>query len=183
MVFRDQRLVCQECGRTFFFTVTDQRRLADQVGEENIEAPQMCPTCRRSSSAPVSAPPQAQELTEPVEPARPVELFSPEEREPRAEVVKEPRRGAQDAPIVEVDDFPLQEEGVELKLIGEVKWFNRKKGYGFVTMADGEEVFFHRSDVAGGQLAKIRDGITVEFQVRRTAKGMEAFNVGILPPQ
>jgi CspA family cold shock protein len=93
----------------------------------------------------------------------------------------EPRESRREAPTVEVDDFPLEVEGVELKLIGEVKWFNQRKGYGFVTMADGEEVFFHRSDVAGDHLRQIKDGVKVEFQVRRTAKGMEAFNVSVLP--
>jgi CspA family cold shock protein len=81
----------------------------------------------------------------------------------------------------EIDDFPLEEEGVELKLIGEVKWFNRKKGYGFLTKADGQEVFFHRSDVAGRELEQIKDGSQVEFQIRRTDKGLEAFNVSVLP--
>ena len=181
MVFRDQRLVCQECGKTFFFTVTEQRRLAEQVGEENMEAPDLCSACRHSISSSAPASVQVQEPAEPAKQARSAGGSPAVERVQRTEHV-EPRHRAKDAPVIEVDDFPLQEEGIELKLIGEVKWFNRRKGYGFVTMADGEEVFFHRSDVAGGQLSQVKDGIQVEFQVRRTAKGMEAFNVSILPP-
>jgi len=50
-----------------------------------------------------------------------------------------------------------------------------------VTKADGEDVFFHRSDVVGRQAAQIRDDQRVEFQLRRTEKGLEAFNVSILP--
>jgi CspA family cold shock protein len=199
MVFRDQRLVCQECGKSYFFTVTEQRRQAEQVGEENIEAPQLCPSCRRKELplSPAAPEPVAQaeyedrtERVEQVEYAEhPQQAERPRrerragrrERAERREYSQETRPGESQAQDVEVDDFPLEEAGIELKLIGEVKWFNRRKGYGFVTMAGGEEVFFHRSDVSGGQLSQIKDGIQVEFQVRRTDKGMEAFNVSILP--
>ena len=56
-----------------------------------------------------------------------------------------------------------------------------KKGFGFVTKADGEELFFHRSDVPEGEVRQLRDGMQVDFQIRRTEKGLEAFDVSILP--
>lgn len=43
--YRDQLLACASCGKTFFFTVTDQRRL-DQESKE-VEAPTLCPNCRQ----------------------------------------------------------------------------------------------------------------------------------------
>ena len=179
MVFRDQKLVCDQCGRTWFFTVTEQRRLAQELGEENVEAPHLCPTCRHSEEQP-----PAPEWREPQE---------DRERPRKKERVVEPTGvdsvgPADSAPptdratsFTEIEDFPLEEEGIEVKLIGEVKWFNRKKGYGFLTKADGEEVFFHRSDVVGRDLAQIKDGSRVEFQIRRADKGLEAFNVSVLP--
>jgi CspA family cold shock protein len=181
MVFRDQSLVCDECGKSFFFTVTEQRRLAQQVGEENVETPRLCHTCRGHEASPPRASSEQVARSEPVErveratPSARVERIEPVERV-QEQVDRESKPAA-----TEVDDFPFEEEGIELKLIGEVKWFNRNKGYGFVTMADGEEVFFHRSDVVGAQLSQIRDGVQIEFQVRRTEKGLEAFNVSLLP--
>ena len=53
--------------------------------------------------------------------------------------------------------------------------------YGFITKADGKDVFFHRSDVVDIQVSSINEGQQVEFQVRRTPKGLEAFNVSALP--
>jgi cold shock CspA family protein len=160
MVFRDQKLVCEECGNTFFFTVTEQRRLAERVGEENVVAPHLCPAHRgESGSQPHDTPERVPD------------------RQERA-----PERAVQ-APVsaAPAEEFPLEEEGIEVKLIGEVKWFNRNKGYGFITKADGNDVFFHRSDVVGRQSLEIEENQRVEFQIRRTDKGLEAFNVSILP--
>jgi CspA family cold shock protein len=191
MVFRDQKLVCDQCGRTFFFTVTEQRRLAQELGEENIEAPLLCSTCRHPVQAPeAAAHPEPHEYEERLEskaqvaePSGAVAVASTDNAEPagRATPAGSTASRGSVATFEEIDDFPLEEEGIELKLIGEVKWFNHKKGYGFLTKADGQEVFFHRSDVVGRELALIKDGSQVEFQIRRTDKGLEAFNVSVLP--
>jgi len=197
MVFRDQKLVCDQCGRTWFFTVTEQRRLARELGEENIEVPLLCPTCRypeQETRVPERPEPQEHRerlrTREPVVEPTGVESAASREstasrgsaasRESAASTESVASTGSA-ASFTEIDDFPLEEEGIEVKLIGEVKWFNRKKGYGFLTKADGEEVFFHRSDVVGRDLAQIKDGSRVEFQIRRTDKGLEAFNVSVLP--
>ncbi len=179
MVFRDEKLVCDQCGRTFFFTVTEQRRLAQELGEESVEAPLLCPTCRHpEQQSPAPARPEPQAYRE-----RPIPKEQVVEPTGAGGAASTDRAGSAGsaASFTEIDDFPLEEEGIEVKLIGEVKWFNRKKGYGFLTKADDQEVFFHRSDVAGRDLAQIQDGSQVEFQIRRTDKGLEAFNVSVLP--
>jgi len=170
MVFRDKMLTCEECGKTFFFTVTEQRRLAEQMGSDDIENPKLCRACAGKDGSVVSEPYQ-----EP-EPA----FSEPEYREPA--VVEERQESVQmsDEDLVE-DLFPHQEEGIEVKLIGTVKWFSREKGYGFITKADGRDLFFHRADMSRGEHAWPQEGEQVEFQIRRTDKGPEAFNVSLLP--
>ena len=197
MVFRDQMLVCDQCGATFFFTVTEQRRMAEELGHQEFEAPHLCPKCRQSEAEPLAAseapldveseeqtlePVQA--MPEPVVAAEPVSVPEPKP-EPEPKWDREPEPVPERDPVSEVlpafDESLLEDIGIKIKLIGNVKWFSRKKGFGFVTKADGEELFFHRSDVQMADLRQLRDGMQVEFQIRRTEKGLEAFDVSILP--
>jgi len=176
MAFRDQMLVCESCGKSFVFTVTEQRRLSETIGEGEVSSPARCPDCRQGSvPATAHKEPAAQpaEVQKAPEPSRPVER----EKGPPSPAVERERSA-----IAIEDEFPLEEEGIQVKLIGTVKWFSLSKGYGFVTKADGEDLFFHRSDVEGGQSTRIDEGQQIEFQIRRTDKGLEAFNVSILPP-
>lgn len=70
-----------------------------------------------------------------------------------------------------------EEAGV--KLIGQVKWFDEQKGWGFITKANGEDIFVHRSGIEG--YGTLRDGQRVEFQVEQTPKGPAAVEVAPLP--
>lgn len=62
---------------------------------------------------------------------------------------------------------------------GKVKWFNDAKGYGFITSASGEDVFVHYSAVSGEGFRTLKEGATVEYDVARTPKGLQASNVTV----
>ncbi len=60
---------------------------------------------------------------------------------------------------------------------GVVKWFSPKKGYGFITMQDGQEVFVHYSAIGGDGFRSLEQGEKVEFEVKQGPKGLLASNV------
>ena len=62
---------------------------------------------------------------------------------------------------------------------GKVKWFNRDKGYGFITPDDGSrDVFVHRNNVKGlGWDEILNEGEDVSYEVERTPKGLSAKDV------
>lgn len=60
---------------------------------------------------------------------------------------------------------------------GTVKFFNTEKGYGFITRADGPDVFVHYSNIAGSGFKTLEEGQAVEFEVGPGRKGDEALNV------
>ena len=60
---------------------------------------------------------------------------------------------------------------------GTVKWFNATKGYGFITRADGQDVFVHFKAIIQDGYKKLDEGDEVEFEVEEGAKGPQAANV------
>ena len=60
---------------------------------------------------------------------------------------------------------------------GVVKWFNEKKGYGFLSQEDGDDVFVHYSSIQGDGFKTLKEGDTVEFEVQEGPKGPQAVNV------
>jgi len=63
-------------------------------------------------------------------------------------------------------------------MIGTVKWFNEKKGYGFITPENGEsDVFVHFTDVTGSGFKTLNEGEEVEFEIAQSERGPKAVNV------
>ena len=60
---------------------------------------------------------------------------------------------------------------------GRVKWFDAKKGFGFIEQEDGDDVFVHFRAIAGNGFKILEEGQTVEFDVEDGAKGLQAANV------
>ncbi|MBI1817587.1 MAG: cold shock domain-containing protein [Deltaproteobacteria bacterium] len=63
-------------------------------------------------------------------------------------------------------------------MFGTIKKIIKDKGFGFITPDDGDEVFFHRSRLAPKvNFDDLREGDSVEFQVKQGEKGPQAFNL------
>jgi CspA family cold shock protein len=60
---------------------------------------------------------------------------------------------------------------------GTVKWFNNKKGWGFIQKQDGGDVFVHYSSIKGDGYKSLAEGDKVRFDVEDAAKGPSAINV------
>ncbi len=63
---------------------------------------------------------------------------------------------------------------------GKVKWFDEKKGYGFISKDEGGDVFVHFSAIDMPGFKTLREGQTVEFEVVQGPKGEQASKVKIL---
>ncbi|NMA91874.1 MAG: cold shock domain-containing protein [Firmicutes bacterium] len=60
---------------------------------------------------------------------------------------------------------------------GRVKWFNPQKGYGFIEMDDGQDVFVHYSEIQDEGFKTLEEGQEVEFDVVEGNRGPQATNV------
>jgi len=71
----------------------------------------------------------------------------------------------------------MGEVSAEGRLHGSVKWFNESKGYGFIALEDGEDVFVHYSSIQGDGFRTLTNGDQVEFDVVDGERGRQAANV------
>jgi CspA family cold shock protein len=60
---------------------------------------------------------------------------------------------------------------------GQVKWFDPKKGYGFILGPSGQDVFVHYSQIQGDGFRSLKDGETVDYDLIQGDKGWQARTV------
>jgi CspA family cold shock protein len=60
---------------------------------------------------------------------------------------------------------------------GKVKWFDTKKGFGFIQQEGGPDVFVHYTSISGNGFKNLEEGQTVEFELVDSPKGPKASNV------
>jgi len=60
---------------------------------------------------------------------------------------------------------------------GKVKWFDNKKGYGFIAQDTGDDVFVHHTSIDGDGYKTLNEGELVDFEIVETGKGLKAANV------
>lgn len=75
---------------------------------------------------------------------------------------------------------PQKSQGSGKREQGQVKWFNASKGFGFVTLDSGDEVFVHFRSIRGEGRRSLRDGQRVALEVAQTDKGPQAEDVETL---
>jgi CspA family cold shock protein len=60
---------------------------------------------------------------------------------------------------------------------GTVKWFNARKGYGFISMEDGDDIFCHYSDIEVEGFKTLNENQRVSFEIKEGPKGLQAINI------
>ena len=63
---------------------------------------------------------------------------------------------------------------------GIVKWFNERKGYGFIELEDGPDVFVHHSGINAKGFKTLNEGEQVRFDIEQGEKGPAAVNVTVV---
>ena len=75
--------------------------------------------------------------------------------------------------IKQKNSIVLKEENN--KMNGKVKWYNPRKGFGFIESEEGNDIFVHRTSVPQGTF--LNEGDAVEFETEETDKGVKAINI------
>ena len=63
---------------------------------------------------------------------------------------------------------------------GQVKWFDDKKGFGFISQESGKDVFVHFIAIVSPGVQTLKDGQDVEFEIQQADKGLQAVNVSVV---
>ena len=65
-------------------------------------------------------------------------------------------------------------------MTGKVKWFDSKKGYGFILPDEGGEIFVHYTGIIAEGFKALTEGQRVEFEIGGNEKGQQAMNVTVV---
>ena len=65
---------------------------------------------------------------------------------------------------------------------GKIKWFDNKKGFGFIAQSSGQDVFVHHTSIAGQGFKTLNEGDEVSFDIIPSDKGLKAQNVQRVAP-
>ena len=71
-------------------------------------------------------------------------------------------------------------EEVQVMPVGKVKWFDERKGYGFISRDDGDDVFVHFSEINAAGFKTLTENQEVSFEVKEGPRGLQASNVTAL---
>jgi len=93
---------------------------------------------------------------------------------------RRPARASQPADDFDDEDDDFDDNTPEGDEEGTVKWFNVKKGFGFIVRDSGDEIFVHFRAIRGRGRRVLRQGQLVRFDVVEADKGLQADNVSIL---
>ena len=140
-----------ENGNQFVFTVEMQRKLVAQGLDPVPEA--------------VSA--IVEEMKEDDLPAPTIDPDTIEAPEPKKQ---------SEEPVQFDEPMTIQIDPETGKYIGRMKWYNAKKGYGFIMRGGGEEIFFHKSGIMGSP-EDFKEGQWILYDIEETKKGPEAAEV------
>ena len=63
---------------------------------------------------------------------------------------------------------------------GTLKWFNDRKGFGFITTSDGSDYFVHHTRIQGDGFKTLPEGAEVQFEIEQSDRGPKAVNVSVI---
>jgi CspA family cold shock protein len=99
---------------------------------------------------------------------------------PKRSQAKPAARQSKPRPQQDSEEQGHDDTGPEGNEEGQVKWFNVKKGFGFIVRDSGDEIFVHFRAIRGQGRRVLRQGQMVRFDVVEADKGLQADNVSIL---
>lgn len=187
--YRDDLLQCTSCGNQFVFTIGQQRTQFEEGG--SVEPPAHCPVCSVKLERMGPEPSKEECSSSTTNGAQRFdgahsshdERYSDHPADTRAESWEEMEAEPTDRPTATAtpsgEDHPLAGRSGEAR-DGTVKWFNDRKGFGFITLEDGSEIFVHYSGIVAEGYKTLKDGQRVEFVIEDTDKGPQAGQVRIV---